>query len=132
MGFVDSISWRLLKSDSYAPDQFDLHLLQQTSGELCHLNATISGNQITARSWDEFVPDDGAPVCHFRLRTSEWGCGDKAPEVWIDGIDVSGSVTADLGSAEGSISVEYGHRLGGGPYTTAVVRKSFAVVRTSP
>jgi hypothetical protein len=134
-GFSGSVSWQLLKSADYARDQFDLHLLQKASGEFCHLNASIVGNTITAKSWDEEgFGFEGEAFCHFQLPASDWGCApNMAPEVWIDGITVNGSFTdASQNRIQGTMDIKYDHRSGNTSYVKAMVLKLFDVVKTSP
>ena len=124
----------MTRSRSKSGDQFDLHPLQKTSGEFCHLNALIVGNSITTGSWDEDgFGFQGKAYCHFQLRTSDWECRGSAPEVWILGINVNGSFTdGSQNRIRGIMEVKYDHRSGRGSYTTAMIRKLFDVVKTSP
>jgi hypothetical protein len=132
-GFVDNISWQLLKSESYAKDQFDLHVLQAASGEMCHLEATINGNAISAKSWDkDGLGLEGVGWCHFQLLTSNWDCT-APPEVWIDGITVTASfVDQAQNEIHGDMLIKYDHRLNGSPYSVAMIRKSFDLSMTGP
>jgi uncharacterized protein YukE len=133
-GFIDSMSWQLLKSTQYSQNQFDLHVSQKASGEFCHLNASIAGNDITTTSWDEMGAGwEGEGFCHFQLRTSGWNCPATAPEVWIDGIKINGSFADALSNRiQGVMEIKYDHRSGGDSYSAATVRKSFDVLKTSP
>lgn len=132
-GFVDSISWQFVKSKNYLRDQFDLQLRQEASGEFCHLNATITGSSVAAGPWDDNgIGSEGETWCHFQLPTSNWTCHDKAPEVWIAGINVTGSFTdSSQDRIQGIMEVNYSHRPGSGSYITGTIRKSFDVVKTS-
>ena len=140
-GFTDSISVEIqtLQLPVQVGSNLDLHIRQQASEE-CHLQVGVSQSLITTSPWpfDEFdcalVPALCGLGCHFQLKSSEWGCPGTPPEVWIGGINLTGTFTDALQShIQGTLEIPYGLRPGNshGGYSDITVVKRFELAKDS-
>ncbi len=72
-------------------------------------------------------------ACHFRLKSSEWGCPGTPPEVWILGISLNVTFTdASQSRLEGTMEIGYDHRPAGSTsrrYNGVTVVKKFEIKR---
>jgi hypothetical protein len=106
-----------------------LHLRQQASGELCHLELAPGEDGVTARPFDDQgTGAEGVQWCHFRIDTSAWGCTGTPPNVWLLGVKLAGTFADESRSRiRGRMEVGYDHRPGGRrvPYRLAVLAKTF-------
>ena len=134
-GFVDAISAEI---QPYQGSGFDL-LLHQQSSEACHLQVFPSDSLVVATPWpyDEFDCAIAGVLCgygcHFQLRSSDWNCQGTPPDVWILGINLTGTFTDSSESRiQGTLEISYDHRPGsssGFTYTNARVVKRFEITK---
>jgi hypothetical protein len=138
-GFTDAISAQIQSRQILGATKLDLDFRQQAADD-CHLQVGASDNLVTAGPWpyDEFdcalVPSLCGLGCHFRLNTSDWGCSATPPEVWIGGMNLTGTPDAAVDRIQGTVAIAYGHRPGNshGGYSDATIVERFDIRKAPP
>ena len=116
-------------------------VLHQQSSEGCHVRISESSGRVSGVPWpyDEFdcllVPSLCGLGCHFRLKSSEWNCLGTPPDVWILGVELTGTLSGEPSDRiEGTMEVDYDHRPGsysayGGGYAHLTVTTHFELTK---
>jgi hypothetical protein len=112
-------------------------VIRQPASDACHVKVRASESVVGGEPWtyDEFdcalVPSVCNLGCHFRLKSEEWNCSGTAPDVWILGTTLDGTLGSP--SAErihGTMKIRYDQRAGNsGEYNTMILVLRFEIMR---